>query len=115
MSKPPDVLLMRNHWFVLGRKTARPHGFFTEIGQRFNKRIFYNFYLGYTSIEFDYFVPTPTGNNPTPGKSFQGGAYVELTPIDPLRFSVNYEKARLVRNGSRIRPFDSDIGSLPST
>lgn len=91
------------------------HGFFTEIGQRFNKRIFYNFYAGYTSNAFDYFVPTPTGNNPTPGKSFQGGAYVELTPIDPLRFSVNYQKARLTRNGSRIRSFDSDIVSLRST
>lgn len=93
------------------------HGFFTEIGQRFNKHIFYNFYAGYTSNAFDYFVfsPTVAGNNPTPGKSFQGGAYVELTPIDPLRFSANYEKARLVRNGSRIRSFDSDIVSLRST
>lgn len=91
------------------------HGFFTEIGQRFHKRVFYNLYMGYTNNSFDYFVSTPTGNDPTPGKSFQGGAFVELTPIDPLRFSINYEKARLVRNGSRIRSFDSDIVSLRST
>lgn len=93
------------------------HGFFSEFGQRLNKQIYYNFYLGYTSNAFDYFVfePGVVGNNPTPGKSFQSGAYLELTPIDPLRFSVNYEKARLVRNGSKVRSFDSDIVSLRST
>lgn len=91
-------------------------GAFAEMGQNFNKYLFYSFHAGFTNNAFDFDFGKPAGlQNPGPGRSFQGGVFVELKPIDPFRVSVNYQKARLVRNDNRARTFDSDILSFRST
>ena len=41
--------------------------------------------------------------------------FAEYKPIDPLRTSITYRKARLVRNDNRVRTFDSDLVTVRST
>jgi hypothetical protein len=95
-------------------------GFYTEMGQNLNKYVFYNAWVSYTNNAFDYFFfreqsPGVFKQDPGPGKSISAGASLDLKPINPLRFSINYQKSRLVRNDNRARTFDSDIVSIRST
>lgn len=97
-------------------------GFYTEMGQTVNKYFNYYFWASFTNNAFDYFGrratiedPNVFKQHPGPGKSFSGGASFELKPITPLRFSVDYQKARLVRDDNKVRSFDSDIVSIRST
>ena len=53
--------------------------------------------------------------DPGPGRQYDLGAFVEWRPTDPLRVSLNYNKARLVRNDTKKTAFDSNIVTLRST
>jgi hypothetical protein len=93
-------------------------GFYTEIGQTVNKYFNYYFFASFTNNAFDYFGSGPGifKQNPGPGKSISAGAFVEVKPITPLRFSIDYRKDRLNRNDfDGLRVFDSDIVSIRST
>lgn len=55
------------------------------------------------------------GLDPGEGRRINIGAGLELSPTDPLRISLSYDKARLVRNDTDRVAFDTNIYSLRST
>ncbi len=55
------------------------------------------------------------GLDPGTGRRINIGAGLELSPTDPLRISLSYDKARLVRNDTKRVAFDTNIYSLRST
>jgi hypothetical protein len=90
--------------------------YYGEVGQTFNKQIYYYAWINYQNNAYDFFFPAGNGQiNPGPGKAFDSEIYIEYKPINPLRASVSYRKSRLVRNDNRVRTFDADIVSLRST
>jgi len=108
-------------------------GLYSELSQTFNKYLSYGAWVNLTRNAFDYFSvfhlnPSFDPKNPKdlpqsswfqqdpgPGKSFSGGAWMELKPTNDLRFSSDYQKARLNRNDTNKRAFDSDVLSIKST
>lgn len=96
-------------------RAAWKQGFYTEMGQNLNKQIYYSFWMSYTNNAFDYFGSRAGLQDPGPGTSVSAGGRFEYKPIDPLRMSVDYQKARLNRNDTRRRAFDSDILTFRST
>ncbi len=117
--------------FGLKRSPTRPLGTFlgdptrsakqqfvsVNFNQNPNKRIGYGFFAGMIRNAFDFFYFAPTTNLQDPGPGLQMDANVSLSlkPIDPLSFSISYNKSRLTRNDNRRRSFDSDIVSVRST
>lgn len=67
------------------------------------------------SFDFFYFDPATGLQNPGPGMQRDANIYFEVKPIDPLRFSMSYNKSRLTRNDNKVRSFDSDIVTIRST
>jgi hypothetical protein len=53
--------------------------------------------------------------DPGTGRRLNLGAGIELSPTDPFRISLNYNKSRLVRNDTGKVAFDANIFSLRST
>ena len=53
--------------------------------------------------------------DPGEGNLISSETYINLTPIDPLKISLTYNKSRLVRNDSNKVAFDSNIFSLRTT
>jgi len=126
---------VREEEFGLKRSPTRPYGtFFGDptratwnqfVSANFNqsptKRLSYGFFVGAIRNSFDYFsfVFSPQANaflqNPGPGLQLDANIFFEVKPIDPLRFSMSYNKSRLTRNDNRIRSFDSDIVTVRST
>ena len=86
-----------------------------EINQTVNKRFNYGLFLGFINNAFDFDFRNSPRQDPAPGKQFDANIFVEYKPIDPLRTSVSYRKARLVRNDNRVRTFDSDLVTVRST
>jgi hypothetical protein len=60
-------------------------------------------------------VPQDPRLDPGRGWQFDLNLGGEYKPIDPLRFSLDYTKSRLVRNDNGGRAFDTNIFSLRST
>ncbi|MEO7673994.1 MAG: DUF5916 domain-containing protein, partial [Pyrinomonadaceae bacterium] len=85
-----------------------------NINQTVNERFNYGLFLGYINNSYDFdFRNSP--QDPQPGKQFDAEIFAEYKPIDPLRTSISYRKARLVRNDNRVRSFDSDLVVVRST
>ncbi|MEO8650456.1 MAG: DUF5916 domain-containing protein [Acidobacteriota bacterium] len=115
--------------FGLKRAPTRPLGTFLgdptrgtwqqyfsgNVNQTVNKKFNYGFFIGFINNSFDYFGRNSGQQDPQPGKQFDAEVWGEYKPIDPLRFSFNYRKSRLVRNDNRIRAFDSDLITVRST
>ncbi len=117
--------------FGLRRSPTRPLGTFlgdptrstwmhvisANLEQSPTKRLSYGFFLGTIRNAFDFFHFDPTTGlqNPGPGRQADANIYITVKPIDPLAFSVSYNKSRLTRNDNRVRSFDSDIVSVRST
>jgi len=116
--------------FGLKRTTTRPLGTFfggptrstwvqyasANLNQNYNKQFNYGFFVGMMRNAFDFFYFEPNGmQNPGPGFQFDAQVWFGYRPIDALRFSGTYTKARMVRNDNKIRSFDSDIISVSST
>jgi hypothetical protein len=130
--------------FGLKRMPTRPNGgaFFGEserstangwmsanLNKQINKRITVGAYAGtgFNAFDFDFGAgerfprvsPAALAGSskldPGPGQQYNFGAGVELKPINPLRFSLNYNKNRLVRNDTGRTAFDSDIVTMRST
>lgn len=117
--------------FGLKRSPTRPLGTFlgdptratrqqyvsANINQSPHKRFNYGMFVGMIRNAFDFFYFDPaTGlQNPGPGMQRDANIYFEVKPVDPLRFSMSYNKSRLTRNDNRIRSFDSDIVTIRST
>lgn len=113
--------------FGLKRTLTRPGAFAGEasrgtwqqyvsgnLNQTVNKRFNYGFFLGFIKNAYDFdFGNSP--QNPGTGKQFDAEIWGEYKPIDPLRVSLSYRKARLVRNDNRVRAFDADLATLRST
>lgn len=113
--------------FGLRRAPTRPGAFAGEptrgtwqqyvsgnLNQTVNKRFNYGFFFGFIKNSFDFDFGGPQ-QNPGPGKQFDAEVWGEYKPIDPLRLSLSYRKARLVRNDNRVRTYDSDLATLRST
>ena len=117
--------------FGLKRSPTRPLGTFlgeptrstkqqfvsTNFNQNLNKRISYGFFAGMIRNAFDFFYFDPTTNlqNPGPGLQMDANLFLSLKPVDPLSFSISYNKSRLTRKDNRQRSYDSDIVSVRST
>ena len=117
--------------FGLRRSPTRPLGTFlgdptratwqqfvsVNFQQAPSKRLSYGFFLGTirNSLDFFYFDSVTGLQNPGPGIQRDANVFITLKPVDPLSFSVSYNKSRLTRNDNRIRSFDSDIVSIRST
>lgn len=93
------------------------HWFSANFNQTPHKRFNYGLFVGTigNAYDFYYFDPITGLQNPGPGRQLDGQIYVELKPIDPLRISASYSKARLTRNDNRKRSFDSDLITVRST
>lgn len=117
--------------FGLKRSATRPLGTFLGLptrstNQQFvsfnfdqtpNKRLSYGFFGGMIRNAFDFFYfDLVTGlQNPGPGSQRDASIYLTVKPIDPLSFSISYNKSRLTRNDNKLRSYDSDIVSVRST
>ncbi len=53
--------------------------------------------------------------DPGPGRKINLNKFVELSPTDPVKISLNYNKSILVRNDTNKTAFDVNIFSLRST
>jgi hypothetical protein len=53
--------------------------------------------------------------DPGAGRQFDFGLGFELKPIDPLRFSLEYNKSKLKRNDTGLTAFDANIFTVRST
>ena len=60
-------------------------------------------------------LPAPPPLDPGKGWQFDLNLGAEYKPVDPLRISLDYTKARLRRNDNREVAFDTNIFSLRST
>lgn len=67
------------------------------------------------NIPLPNFFPDPPALDPGRGWQFDLNLGGEYKPIDPLRFSIDYTKSRLVRNDNHEVAFDTNIFSLRST
>ena len=116
--------------FGLKRSPTRPLGTFygdptraawyqfasANINHSATKRFNYGLFVGSIRNAMDYFSSTVNGlQNPGPGLQVDANIYFEVKPIDPLRFSVSYNKSRLTRKDTLLRSFDSDIVTVKST
>lgn len=103
----------------LGDPTRATHQQFVSanFNQNPNKRISYGAFFGMIRNAFDFFYFDPVTGKQDPGPGIQRDAniFFSLKPIDPLSFSVSYNKSRLTRQDNRIRSYDSDIVSVRST
>lgn len=103
----------------LGLPTRSTHQQFVSFNfdQTPNKRLSYGFFGGMIRNAFDFFYFDPvTGlQNPGPGSQRDASIYLTVKPIDPLSFSISYNKSRLTRNDNKLRSYDSDIVSVRST
>lgn len=102
-------------------------GFFR---QQLNKKIVYSFDAGlnYNAFDFDFgagpryprvspaaLLDPEAPLDPGPGRRLNIGAFIEYTPIDPLRVSFDYNKSTLTRNDTGETAFDVNVFSLRST
>lgn len=131
--------------FGLKRAPSRPNGgaFFGDsersatqgwasfnINSQLNKKFAYGVFAGtiWNAFDFDFgggprfprVSPAAMANpnaalDPGPGQQYDFGAGIEWKPINPFRFSLEYNKSKLVRHDTKLTAFDSNIVSLRST
>jgi hypothetical protein len=100
-----------------------------NINKRFNKQFMMYGFVGtiFNAFDFDFgggprFPRISLGAlsgsgklDPGPGQQYDLNIGGEWKPVDPLRISLDYTKARLVRDDTGLEAFDSNIASFKTT
>ena len=79
--------------------------YYGEVGQTFNKQIYYYAWINFQNNAYDFFFPdrrNRRSDQSRSGQTLDSEIFLEYKPINPLRMSASYRKSRLVRNDNRV-------------